>query len=72
LFISLSAVILGIAVAVPTGILLTRSPKVANFVIGVVSVLPTAPSPATPAFFIPFLPVGTLPAITALLISAFG
>lgn len=70
LFISLSAVILGIAVAVPTGILLTRSPKVANFVIGVVSVLQTVPSLAILAFIIPFLGVGTLPAIIALFIYA--
>lgn len=68
LYISLSAVILGIVVAVPVGILLTRSPKIANFVIGIVSVLQTVPSLAILAFIIPILGVGKIPAIVALFI----
>ncbi|MBC1434265.1 ABC transporter permease [Listeria rocourtiae] len=68
LYISLSAVILGIVVAVPVGILLTRSPKIANFVIGIVSVLQTVPSLAILAFIIPILGVGKVPAIVALFI----
>ncbi|MBC1209329.1 ABC transporter permease [Listeria booriae] len=68
LYISLSSVILGIVVAVPVGILLTRSPKIANFVIGIVSVLQTVPSLAILAFIIPILGVGKIPAIVALFI----
>lgn len=70
LYISLAAVILGIIVAVPVGILLTRSPKIADFVIGVVSVLQTVPSLAILAFIIPILGVGAFPAIIALFIYA--
>ncbi|WP_163653177.1 ABC transporter permease [Listeria sp. PSOL-1] len=70
LYISLASVLLGIVIAVPLGILLTRSPKVANFVIGIVSVLQTVPSLAILAFIIPILGVGTLPAIIALFIYA--
>ncbi|WP_174614538.1 ABC transporter permease [Virgibacillus ihumii] len=65
-YISLSAVVLGILVAVPLGILLTRTPKVAGFVIGTVGVVQTFPSLAILAFFIPILGVGKIPAIAAL------
>lgn len=66
LFISFSALLLGILVAVPLGILLTNLPKIAGFVMGVASVIQTFPSLAILAFFIPLLGVGKLPAIIAL------
>ncbi|WP_077328577.1 ABC transporter permease [Virgibacillus siamensis] len=65
-YISLAAVLLGILVAVPLGILLTRTPKIAGFVIGTVGVVQTFPSLAILAFFIPILGVGKIPAIAAL------
>ncbi|GCF93868.1 choline ABC transporter permease [Enterococcus florum] len=68
LYISAFALALGILVAVPLGILLTRLPKVANVVIGVASVLQTVPSLALLALMIPFFGVGKLPAIIALFI----
>lgn len=70
LYISLLAVLLAIVIAVPVGIMLTRSPKLANVVIGIVSVLQTVPSLAILAFIIPFLGVGTLPAVVSLFIYA--
>lgn len=66
LYISLIAVLLGILVAIPLGILLTRTPKAAGWVMGIVSVIQTFPSLAILAFFIPILGVGTVPAIVAL------
>lgn len=68
LYISFIAILLGIIIAIPLGILLTRLPKIANFVIGVVSILQTFPSLAILAFFIPILGIGKLPAIIALFI----
>lgn len=65
-YISLTAVVVGILVAVPLGILLTRTPKIAGFVIGTVGVVQTFPSLAILAFFIPILGVGKIPAIAAL------
>lgn len=65
-YISLTAVVVGILVAVPLGILLTRIPKIAGFVIGTVGVVQTFPSLAILAFFIPILGVGKIPAIAAL------
>lgn len=66
LYISLIASLLGIIVAVPLGIVLTRLPKIANLVMGVLSVVQTFPSFAILAFFIPLFGVGKIPAIIAL------
>ncbi|VEF47928.1 binding-protein-dependent transport systems inner membrane component [Bacillus freudenreichii] len=64
--ISLIAALLGIIVAVPLGVMLTRVPKVANVVMGILSVVQTFPSFAILAFFIPIFGVGKVPAIIAL------
>ncbi|MFN2744318.1 ABC transporter permease [Bacillus sp. z60-18] len=66
LYISVIAVLLGIIVAVPLGVLLTRMKKGAGVVIGVVNIVQTLPSLAILAFFIPMLGVGKIPAIVAL------
>ncbi|MED1121581.1 ABC transporter permease [Bacillus atrophaeus] len=66
LYISIIAVILGILVAVPLGIALTRMKKGAGLVIGIVNIIQTLPSLAILAFFIPLLGVGKVPAIVAL------
>ena len=65
-YISIIAVFLGIIVAVPLGIALTRVPKVAGVVMGIAGVVQTFPSLAILAFFIPLLGVGKVPAIIAL------
>lgn len=65
-YISIIAVFLGIIVAVPIGIALTRIPKVAGVVMGIAGVIQTFPSLAILAFFIPILGVGKFPAIVAL------
>lgn len=64
--ISIIASILGVIVAVPLGIILTRFQKVANFVIGGLNIVQTVPSFAILVFFIPLLGVGKIPAIIAL------
>lgn len=66
LYISLIAVVLGIIVAVPLGVILTRMKRGAGVVIGVVNIFQTLPSLAILAFFIPILGVGKIPAIVAL------
>lgn len=68
LYISLIALALGVIVAVPLGIALTRTNKIATVVIGVASILQTVPSLALLALMIPFLGVGPVPAIVALFI----
>ncbi|USK77284.1 ABC transporter permease [Peribacillus frigoritolerans] len=66
LSISMIAVFLGIIVAVPLGIILTRMKRSASIIIGIANIMQTLPSLAVLAFFIPFLGVGKTPAIIAL------
>lgn len=66
IMISLIAVILGVLVAVPLGVVLTRMKKGAGTIIGIVNIIQTLPSLAILAFFIPLLGVGKVPAIVAL------
>lgn len=66
LYISGISLILGVVVAVPAGILLTRAGKTADVVMNVVSILQTIPSLALLALMIPIFGVGQLPAIIAL------
>ncbi|WP_373842336.1 ABC transporter permease [Limosilactobacillus sp.] len=66
IYISFSALLLGIIVAVPVGIAILRYPKTAKVVIGVANVLQTVPSLALLALMIPIFGIGQLPAIVAL------
>jgi osmoprotectant transport system permease protein len=68
LYISLIAALLGVLVAVPLGILLTRTPRGADYVMGILGIIQTVPSFAILAFFIPIFGVGKLPAIIALFV----
>lgn len=69
IYISAISLIIGAALAIPLGILLTRIPeKVAGFIIALVSVLQTLPSLALLALMIPLFGIGTTPAIVALII----
>ncbi|GAF90467.1 unnamed protein product, partial [marine sediment metagenome] len=61
-----SALVLGVLVAVPLGLLLERHRGAAEGVIRALAVTQTIPSIALLAFMIPLLGVGTLPAIVAL------
>ena len=66
--ISFAALALGAIVAIPLGVALTRVPRLASIVIGLTSALQTIPSLALLTLMIPFLGVGTAPAIVALFI----
>lgn len=68
IFISATSLALGVLFAVPLGILLTRTKKIAAIVIGLTSALQTVPSLALLALMIPIFGVGQLPAIIALFI----
>ncbi|MCH4171309.1 MAG: ABC transporter permease [Lactobacillus sp.] len=68
LYISAIALLLGILVAVPLGIILTRFPKTAKVVISIASMLQTVPSLALLALMIPIFGIGKLPAVVALFI----
>lgn len=68
LYLSCVSLLLGIIVAVPIGIFLTRSKVLAKAVMVIASILQTIPSFALLAFMIPFFGVGKKPAIVALFI----
>ncbi|NLR08372.1 MULTISPECIES: ABC transporter permease [Lactobacillaceae] len=68
LYISAAALLLGIIVAVPLGILLTRMKRGANAIITLAGVLQTIPAMALLAMMIPIFGIGSTPAIVALFI----
>ncbi len=55
-----------ILIAVPLGVLLTRTPRVAGGVMQLLGILQTIPSLALLAFMIPWLGIGVVPALVAL------
>ena len=68
LLISAAALGLGVIVAVPLGILLTRMKHGANLVMSLAGVLQTIPAMALLAMMIPIFGIGSTPAIVALFI----
>ncbi|WP_300561980.1 ABC transporter permease [Companilactobacillus sp.] len=68
IYISGLSILLGIIVAVPLGILLTRFPKTAKYIMSSTSMLQTIPSLALLALMIPIFGIGKLPSIVALFI----
>jgi len=66
--ISLIAELIGILIAVPLGILLTRRRSLSGPIIGAANLIQTVPSLALLGIMIPFFGVGSLPAIVALLL----
>lgn len=68
LYISAISLFLGILIAVPVGILITRNKSIAKVVMTITSILQTVPSFALLALMIPIFGVGIKPAIAALFI----
>jgi osmoprotectant transport system permease protein len=61
-----TALVLGVLMAVPTGLWLERRRSSAESVIRVIAITQTVPSLALLAFFIPLLGIGVVPAVVAL------
>ncbi|WP_246566025.1 ABC transporter permease [Tissierella simiarum] len=68
IWLTLIALLIAVLIGVPLGIFLTRRRKIADFVIGVVSVFQTIPSLALLGFMIPLFGIGPKPAVIALTI----
>lgn len=68
IYLSFVSLGLGIIVAVPVAVGLTRAKKLAGFVIGLASVLQSVPSMALLALMIPIFGIGSFPAIVSLFI----
>lgn len=68
LTLSLSALGLGIAVALPVGILISSNKRLTQIVISISSILQTIPSLALLAMIVPILGIGRMPATVSLFI----
>lgn len=68
--ISLLALILAIALAVPLGLLLSNKKRLMEWSLQLTGIFQTIPSLALLGLFIPFMGIGTLPAVIALVIYA--
>ena len=68
--ISLLSLIIAIVIAVPLAILLSNHKKVNEGILQVTGIFQTIPSLALLGLFIPFMGIGKVPAITALVIYA--
>ncbi|UEX90176.1 ABC transporter permease [Staphylococcus ratti] len=66
LYISILALVLAIVIAVPVGILLTRTKRIAKVSLTIASILQTIPTLAVLALMIPLFGVGKVPAVIAL------
>ena len=67
-YISIIALLIAIVVAVPLGILLSKTTRTANVILTIAGVLQTIPTLAVLAIMIPIFGVGKTPAIVALFI----
>ncbi|MDT2760698.1 ABC transporter permease/substrate-binding protein [Enterococcus xiangfangensis] len=70
LAISLSALLIAIVIAIPLAILLSQRKKSAEVVLQITSILQTIPSLALLGLLIPFVGIGTVPALIALVVYA--
>ncbi|CAD2072243.1 choline ABC transporter permease [Phocicoccus schoeneichii] len=65
-YISAIALLIGVVIAVPLGMLLARTNKLGNWILTVAGVLQTIPTLAVLALMIPLFGIGKIPAIIAL------
>lgn len=63
LYLSIVSVLIAIIVGIPLGILISREPKLSKPVIGTTNVIQAVPSLALLGFLIPFIGIGSTPAI---------
>ncbi len=70
LFLSFTAIFIGIIISIPLGIFVSRRKKTAEFFIGITAVFQTIPSLALFGFLVPILGIGSTTAIIALIIYA--
>jgi osmoprotectant transport system permease protein len=63
LYLSVLAVLIAICIGIPLGILISKEPKLSKPIIGVTNVIQAVPSLALLGFLIPFIGIGSTPAI---------
>lgn len=63
IYLSVVSVLIAVAIGIPLGILISREPKLSKPVIGTTNVIQAVPSLALLGFLIPFVGIGSTPAI---------
>ena len=67
---SLLALLLAVVIAIPIAILVSPSKKISGFLLQIAGIIQTLPSLALIGLFIPLMGIGTLPALTTLVLYA--
>lgn len=62
-YLSIVSVLIAIAIGIPLGILISREPRLSKPVIGITNIIQAVPSLALLGFLIPFVGIGSTPAI---------
>ena len=62
------AVLIAVVIGVPLGIAITKNKKIANIVIGIANLVQAVPSLAILGFLIPIMGIGSVPAITMVIL----
>lgn len=70
IFLSFTAIAIGIAISLPTGIFIARYRRYAEPVIGITAIFQTIPSLALFGFLVPVLGIGSVTALIALIVYA--
>jgi osmoprotectant transport system permease protein len=68
--ISISAMLIAIVIGISLGLLITRLPKLRGSILGMTNIFQTIPSIALLAFLIPFVGIGLVPTLIALIVYA--
>jgi len=63
IYLSILSVLIAVVVGIPLGILISRVPKISKPIIGITNVIQAVPSLALLGFLIPFIGIGSTPAI---------
>src|SRR6478609_10867766 len=63
IYLSVISVLIAVIIGIPLGILISREPKLAKPIIGTTNVIQAVPSLALLGFLIPFIGIGSAPAI---------
>ena len=63
LYLSIISVLIAIIIGIPLGILISNEPKLSKPIIGTTNVIQAVPSLALLGFLIPFIGIGSAPAI---------
>lgn len=65
---SITALIIAIAIGVPLGILIAKFPSISSFIIGLANAVQAIPSLALLGFLVPFLGIGSTPSIVMIIV----